>query len=69
MKILVFSAPSQNLWVSEQEAERKVMMPIHELLNRMRWDKEFAKADFLIGYYDRLEKGIEVASLVKTAFC
>lgn len=31
------------------------MTPIHELLNRIRWDKEFGRGDFLIGYYDRIE--------------
>ncbi len=30
------------------------MIPIHELLNRIRWDKAYAAADFEIGYYDRL---------------
>ena len=30
------------------------MMPIHELLNRIRWDREFGRADFIIGYYDRV---------------
>lgn len=34
------------------------MKAIQELLNRIRWDKEFAKADFKIGYYDRVEKKI-----------
>lgn len=34
------------------------MMPIRELLKRIQWDGEFSKADFRIGYYDRLEKGI-----------
>jgi len=29
------------------------MIPIHELLSRIRWDREFADADFVIGYYDR----------------
>ncbi len=29
------------------------MIPIHELLNRIRWDSEFADAEFVIGYYDR----------------
>lgn len=29
------------------------MTPIHELLNRIRWDRAFAEADFVIGYYDR----------------
>jgi len=34
------------------------MTPIHELLNRIRWDKEYANAEFLIGYYDRLEDAL-----------
>jgi uncharacterized protein (UPF0248 family) len=32
------------------------MIPIHELLNRIRWDSEFAEAEFVIGYYDRLSE-------------
>ena len=34
------------------------MIPIHELLNRIRWDPEFAKGDFQLGYYDRAEDRI-----------
>ncbi|MBE0540111.1 MAG: DUF504 domain-containing protein [Verrucomicrobia bacterium] len=34
------------------------MVPIHELLNRIRWDPEFAKGDFQLGYYDRAEDRI-----------
>jgi len=30
------------------------MHPIHELLARIRWDKDFGKGDFVIGYYDRV---------------
>jgi len=30
------------------------MIPIHELLNRIRWDENYGKADFVIGYYDRV---------------
>jgi uncharacterized protein (UPF0248 family) len=30
------------------------MIPIHELLSRIRWDAEFGRARFEIGYYDRL---------------
>ena len=30
------------------------MIPIHKLLNRIRWDPEFAKGEFTIGYYDRV---------------
>lgn len=29
------------------------MIPIHELLNRIRWDRDFGKAEFVISYYDR----------------
>ena len=37
------------------------MIPIHELLSRIRWDKEFGRGDFVIGYYDRvLEEIIQV---------
>ena len=31
------------------------MIPIHELLNRIRWDAAYAKSRFMIGYYDRVE--------------
>lgn len=34
------------------------MIPIHELLNRIRWDGAYAQGDFVIGYYDRAEQKI-----------
>jgi uncharacterized protein (UPF0248 family) len=34
------------------------MIPIHELLNRIRWDSEFARGEFEIGYLDRVEDRI-----------
>jgi uncharacterized protein (UPF0248 family) len=34
------------------------MQPIHELLSRIQWDKDFALADFMIGFYDRVEEHI-----------
>jgi len=34
------------------------MIPIHELLNRIRWDEEYGDAEFIIGYYDRIEDRI-----------
>lgn len=34
------------------------MTPIQDLLNRIQWDPVFSKADFRIGYYDRLEDAI-----------
>lgn len=30
------------------------MTPIQDLLNRIRFDADFAQADFIIGYYDRV---------------
>jgi uncharacterized protein (UPF0248 family) len=35
-----------------------LMIPIHELLNRIRWDEEFGNGEFVIGYYDRVEDRI-----------
>lgn len=34
------------------------MMPIHTLLNRIRWDADFGAAKFEIGYWDRVERRI-----------
>lgn len=30
------------------------MIPIQELLSRIRWDPKFGDADFRLGYYDRV---------------
>jgi uncharacterized protein (UPF0248 family) len=30
------------------------MQPLQDLLNRIKWDVEFGKAEFALGYYDRL---------------
>ena len=43
-------------------------MPIHQLLNRIRWDREYAKAQFKIGYYDRVEDRILVTSMQQVYF-
>ena len=34
------------------------MIPIIQLLNRIRWDRTFGDADFIIGYYDRVADDI-----------
>lgn len=34
------------------------MTPIHELLNRIRWDAEFARGEFELGYFDRVESRV-----------
>ncbi len=44
------------------------MIPIHELLNRIRWDQEFAKGTFQLGYYDRAEKRIVLVPLTQVTF-
>ncbi len=31
------------------------MIPIHELLSRIRWDRQFGEGDFVIGYYERVD--------------
>lgn len=39
------------------------MTPIHELLARIRWDADFGKGRFVIGYWDRLEGKVFHADL------
>lgn len=39
------------------------MTPIHELLNRIHWDKDFGAALFRLGYIDRLAGGMLYAQL------
>ena len=42
--------------------------PIHELLNRIRWDTEFARGNFELGYFDRVEKRILVVPFTQVSF-
>jgi uncharacterized protein (UPF0248 family) len=44
------------------------MKPIQELLSRIRWDKDFAKGRFEIGYYDRIKDEIIRISLQTVHF-
>lgn len=44
------------------------MIPIHELLNRIRWDAEFSKGNFELGYYDRAEDRIILVPLRHVTF-
>jgi len=39
------------------------MIPIHELLSRIRWDKQFGAAAFRLGFYDRVEAKLLYVSL------
>jgi len=44
------------------------MIPIHQLLNRIRWDPEFAKGHFELGYYDRAEDQVILVPLKGVTF-
>jgi len=44
------------------------MTPIHELLNRIRWDPEFGRGQFEIGYYDRHEVVLQRVALQAVSF-
>ena len=44
------------------------MIPIHELLHRIRWDSEFAKGSFELGYYDRTKNRIILVPLKQVNF-
>jgi uncharacterized protein (UPF0248 family) len=34
------------------------MIPIQDLLHRIQWDPDFGKAEFEIGYYDRMTRAV-----------
>ena len=36
----------------------EIMIPIHKLLNRIRWDKDFGRGCFEIGYFDHIERKV-----------
>ena len=44
------------------------MMPIHELLSRIRWDREFARGSFQLGYYDRAEARVILVPFAGVSF-
>ncbi len=39
------------------------MQPLHELLHRIRWDPEFAKGHFALGYIDRFARDDQIVEL------
>jgi uncharacterized protein (UPF0248 family) len=43
-------------------------LPIHELLNRIRWDPGFARGNFELGYFDRVEKQTIVVPFREISF-
>jgi len=44
------------------------MKPIKELLDRIRWDAEFARGDFQLGYFDRIEKRVVLVPFKEVKF-
>lgn len=44
------------------------MIPIQELLSRIRWDPGFGDAQFTLGYYDRVENRIMRIALREVRF-
>lgn len=44
------------------------MIPIQELLHRIQWDREFARGDFMVGYFDRLLGRVVVVPLGSLRF-
>ncbi|HEY8037716.1 MAG TPA: DUF504 domain-containing protein [Methylobacter sp.] len=44
------------------------MIPIQELLHRIRWDQEFGRGEFVIGYYDRIGHEIILVPFIETTF-
>ena len=43
-------------------------VPIHELLNRIRWDAEFARGKFELGYFDGGEERIIEVPFAEISF-
>jgi uncharacterized protein (UPF0248 family) len=44
------------------------MKPIHELLDRIRWDAEYGRGEFVIGYWDRIAERIERVPFRRVSF-
>ena len=44
------------------------MTPMQELLNRIRWDAEFARGNFELGCFDRVEGRVAVVSFREIEF-
>jgi len=44
------------------------VITIRDLLNRIRWDREYGRGDFAIGYFDRFAQRIIVVPLGNVRF-
>lgn len=39
------------------------MIPLHELLSRIRWDADFGRGEFRVGYLDHVRGGLVYVAL------
>ena len=44
------------------------MAPVHELLNRIRWDPGFGSGSFELGYFDRVEGRVIIVPFQQVVF-
>ena len=44
------------------------MITIRELLNRIRWDRDYGREEFTVGYFDRVEERVILVPLVQVRF-
>jgi uncharacterized protein (UPF0248 family) len=44
------------------------MIPVQKLLNRIRWDPEFARGTCALGYYDRVENRVILVPFKDVSF-
>jgi uncharacterized protein (UPF0248 family) len=51
----------ERAWIQRRGARR--VITIEALLQRIRWDPEFGRGSFTIGYYDRLRRQIVTVPL------
>lgn len=54
--------------VSRPKVVGSKMIPIHELLNRIRWDQKFARSEFTLGYYDRVAGQLSFVPFKEVSF-
>jgi uncharacterized protein (UPF0248 family) len=52
----------------DDNGKLSTMIPIQDLLNRIRWDEEFGRAQFQIGYYDRIAHDLVLKALADISF-
>jgi uncharacterized protein (UPF0248 family) len=44
------------------------MQPLQDLLHRIRWDPEFGKGSFALGYYDRVDRAEQIVPFSAITF-